>query len=87
MMRLRDEQVRSLLNVSRQTRDREIDCDEFLSLMAEYAEIRVEGRAVPEGLEGASEHERICASCREELAALVEVVAGRGLNELVDPPP
>jgi hypothetical protein len=75
-MRLRDEQVRSLLNASRETRDLEIDCGDFLSLMAEYAEVRAEGRAVPEGLEKACAHERLCASCREELAALVEIVSG-----------
>jgi hypothetical protein len=73
MMRLRDEQVRSLLNASRETRDVEIDCDDFLSLMAECAEVRAEGRALPEGLEKACAHERVRASCREELAALVEI--------------
>ena len=73
-MRLRDEQVRSLLNASRETRDVEIDCDDFLSLMAEYAEVRAEGRAVPENLDKASAHEKLCPSCREELAALVEIL-------------
>jgi hypothetical protein len=76
MMRLRDEQVRSLLNASRLTHDVEIDCDDFLSLMAEIAEARAEGRAIPEGLERASAHERLCAGCREELEALVESVSG-----------
>ena len=75
-MRLRDDQARTLLKASRETRDVEIDCDDFLSLMAEYAEVRADGRAVPEHLEKASAHERLCASCREELAALVEIVSG-----------
>jgi len=75
-MRIRDEQVRSLLSASRETRDVEIDCDEFLSLMAQYAEVRAEGRAVPKDLEKACAHERLCACCREELAALVEIVSG-----------
>jgi hypothetical protein len=75
-MRLRDEQIRALLHVARETRDVEIDCDDFLSLMAEFAEVRVEGRAVPESLEEASAHEKLCSSCREELAALVEIVSG-----------
>jgi hypothetical protein len=75
-MRLRDEQVRSLLSASRETRDVEIDCDEFLSLMAQYAEVRAEGRAVPNDLEKACAHERLCASCREEIAALVEILNG-----------
>ena len=73
-MKLRDEQVRSLLSASSETRAVELDCDEFLSLMAEYAEVRAEGRALPEGLAKACAHERLCASCREQLAALVEVV-------------
>jgi hypothetical protein len=76
MMRLRDEQVRAILNASRGTREVEIDCDEFLSLMAEYAEVRAEGRGLPEGLEKACAHERLCPTCREELAALVEIVSG-----------
>jgi hypothetical protein len=73
-MRLRDEQVRGLLGAARDTLDVEIDCDEFLSLMAEYAEVRAEGRAVPGRLENASAHERLCPFCREELAALVEML-------------
>jgi hypothetical protein len=75
-MRLRDEQVSSLLSASRETREVEIDCDEFLSLMAQYAEVRAEGRAIPAVLEKACVHERLCASCREELAALLEIVRG-----------
>ena len=76
VMRLRDKQVGFLLSASRETRDIEIDCDEFLSLIAQYAEVRAEGRAVPEGLEKACAHERLCPSCREELAALVEILTG-----------
>ncbi len=74
-MRLRDEQLRSLLSASRETRDVEIDCDEFLALMAEYAEVRADGRPAPKSLEKACAHERLCANCREELAALVEIVS------------
>jgi hypothetical protein len=77
-MRLRDEQVGFLLSASCETRDVEIDCDEILSLMAQYSEVRAEGSAVPEGLEKACAHERLCPSCREELAALVEIVSGAG---------
>ena len=77
-MRLRDEQVRALLSAAGETGDVEIDCDEFLSLMPQYAEVRAEGRAVPQGIfERAAAHERLCSSCREELAALVEIVKPR----------
>jgi hypothetical protein len=74
VMKLRDDQVRAVLDVSRETRDVEIDCEDFLSLMAEYAEVRAEGRAVPQGLEKAVAHERLCGSCREELTALVDIL-------------
>jgi hypothetical protein len=73
-MRLRDQQVQGFLDALSKTRDVEIDCDDFLSLMAEYAEVRAEARAVPEKLEMASAHEKLCPSCREELAALVEIL-------------
>jgi hypothetical protein len=79
-MKLRRNQVRSLLLVLRETRDVEIDCEEFLALMAQYAECRVEGRPMEAGvLQKAQEHERLCASCREEFEALmVAMRGGRG---------
>jgi hypothetical protein len=73
-MRLRQEQVRSLLLASSETHEHEVDCDTFVSLVAPYAEARAEGRAIPEGLRGVHEHERLCATCREELAALVQMI-------------
>jgi hypothetical protein len=75
-MKLRDEQIRAYLKASRETQAVEIDCDEFLGLMAEFAEVRAEGRTLPEGLKKAAEHETLCPSCREELAALVESLTG-----------
>lgn len=73
-MRLRDEQVRFLLNASRETRDVEIDCDDFLSLMAEYAEARAESRTIPEALAKVEAHEQLCANCRDECRALIELL-------------
>jgi hypothetical protein len=74
-MRLREDQVRALLVASRETHDVEIDCDEFLALMARYAEVRVAGRPLTGDLSKAYEHERLCATCREELATLLEMLA------------
>jgi hypothetical protein len=72
-MMLRDQQVHALLVACRETRAQEIDCDEFLALMTEYAEARVEGRAPP-ARAGVEEHERLCMSCREECQALIELL-------------
>jgi hypothetical protein len=75
VMRLRDEQAGALLLASRETHDVEIDCEEFLAVMAKYAEARLGGKPIVEDLQRAQEHERLCANCREELAALFEMVA------------
>ncbi len=56
----------------RETRDVEIDCEEYPSRMAAYAEARTKaGRPVPPGFEKVTEHEPLCASCREETAPQV----------------
>ncbi len=73
-MRLRKEQVRALLDASRATRDVELDCEGYLARMAAYAEVRVAGGEVPPTFDLVVAHERLCANCREETAALVEVL-------------
>ncbi len=73
-MPLSDEQVRALLLASRETHADELDCEQFLAFVAEYAEARAEGRALPGALAKVEEHERLCANCREECGALVELI-------------
>ncbi len=76
-MRLHEGQVRALLEATRETHDVEIDCDEFLAHMAACAEARSESRPLPEGHERLLEHERLCANCREEMQALLAILAIR----------
>jgi hypothetical protein len=73
-MKLRDAQIRSLLEAIRETQDQEIGCEDFLASMAALAEARFEGRAPAAALAKAEEHERLCPTCREECAALVEIL-------------
>ncbi len=73
-MRLRDKQIRALLEASRATRDIELDCEGYLALMAAYAEARATGRTLPPTFDRVIEHERLCANCREETAGLVEML-------------
>ncbi len=75
-MPLNDQQVRALLVASRETHADEIDCEEFLTQMARYAEARAAGRPIPASLARVEEHERLCANCAEECAALIELVRG-----------
>jgi hypothetical protein len=73
-MPLKDQQIRSLLVACAETHSDEIDCEEFLSYMAEYSEVRAAGRSVPEALSKVEAHERLCPNCSEESRALVELV-------------
>jgi hypothetical protein len=73
-MPLSNRQIRSLLLASSETHIEEIDCEGFLSHVAEYAEARAAGRAIPAALAQAQAHERLCANCAEECAALVEML-------------
>ncbi len=74
-MRLRKEQIRGLLEAARETKDVELDCEEYLSRMPAYVEARAQaGRPMPAGFERVIEHERLCANCREETAALLQML-------------
>lgn len=73
-MPLNDQHVRALLVACRETRADEIDCEEFLTEMAQYAEARAAGRSIPEALAKVEAHDCLCANCAEECAVLVELV-------------
>jgi hypothetical protein len=73
-MPLDDQQVRGLLLAIRETHAEEIDCEQFLALMAAYAEARAANGALPEALARVAAHERLCGNCREECSALIELV-------------
>jgi hypothetical protein len=73
-MSLTDPQVHGLLAALAETRAHELDCEEFLARMAQYAELRAGGQPVPAALADVEQHERLCANCREECQALVDVL-------------
>jgi hypothetical protein len=73
-MSLTDPQVHGLLSVLGETRAHELDCEQFLARMAQYAELRAADQPVPDALADVEAHERLCANCREECQALVDVV-------------
>jgi hypothetical protein len=74
-MTLTNQQVHGLLVATRETHDDEIDCEQFLTVMAEYVEARHEGRGMPAAFAQAEQHERLCANCREEAHALAGLLA------------
>ncbi len=74
-MRLRHEQIRALLQATRATRSVEVDCEAYLARMAAYAEaLTEEHRPLPAGFDDVVAHERLCANCREETAALLQML-------------
>jgi hypothetical protein len=73
-MPLNDQQVRALLLACRNTHADEVDCEQFLLSMAEYAEARAESRTIPEALAKVEAHEQLCANCRDECRALIELL-------------
>ena len=62
--------IEGLLRLVGLTREEEIDCDECLSRVAEFAERELAERSIPEGLEAVQHHLSVCTDCREEYRAL-----------------
>ena len=69
-MKLSDRQVLGLVAALDATRDVEVDCEAYVGLMARLVQIRASGLPVPADLQLALEHEKLCASCREETREL-----------------
>ena len=69
-MKISKQQVDSLLKMLALTRDDEQDCGDCLKMMAEFAEISLTGKSIPEGLRCIEEHLGICNECREEFETL-----------------
>lgn len=75
-MKLKPEQIDGLMNLIGLTRADEINCNECLEQVAEFAENHLEGRPVPLALRAVEHHLKLCAECREEYEALRKAIAG-----------
>jgi hypothetical protein len=73
-MSLSNEEITELLRLIGLTRDKEIDCERCLALVAEFAERELAGRSVPAGLEAVAHHLSICAECCEEYESLLQAL-------------
>ncbi len=73
-MPLDKQQVKALLSSVADTREDEIDCDECLAGLAEFAETQLVGADVPTALQRIQAHLLICAECSEEFELLLDVV-------------
>jgi hypothetical protein len=68
------EQIKGLAHMALNTRPEEITCDEWLHLVARYAELEIAGKPIPPELQPVVEHLRLCAACMEELEALKQAL-------------
>lgn len=69
-MPLSKQELDEMLRLVGLTRDDEINCEQCLALVAEFAEQQLAGKSVPEGLKAVDHHLVLCAECREEYEAL-----------------
>ncbi len=77
-MALAPEQIRRLLGFLVETHENEIDCDRCLEYLAEFAELNLSGRDIPDALEIIDRHLRACADCSEEFRLLRQALADIG---------
>ncbi|MFZ5829419.1 MAG: hypothetical protein ACOY3P_04995 [Planctomycetota bacterium] len=82
-MAISREELANLMRLVAHTRDREIDCDQCLMKVSEFAEQQLSNRPLPEAMRAIEQHFAVCGECREEyellLAAMKELGrAGEG---------
>jgi hypothetical protein len=73
-MSLSREEIAELLRLTGLTRDEEIDCDQCMARVAEFAERKLVGRSVSAGLEAVAHHLSICSECCEEYESLLQAL-------------
>lgn len=69
-MILSKNEIDGLIQLIGLTKDEEINCEQCLSLVAEFAEQELSNRPVSEALKAVQHHLSICAECHEEYEAL-----------------
>jgi len=68
------DQIKGLIRRLSITRDHELNCNECLDKIAEFAECELASKPIPEALEAVQHHLRICGECDEEYAALLKAL-------------
>lgn len=70
-MKLTIDQIRDLAQATVETRPDEIDCEEWLSLVAAYIEAQGAGAPLGPDMAAVEQHVKVCPDCRAELEALM----------------
>jgi len=77
-MSLSNDELDRLLRLVGLTKDSEMNCEQCLALVAEFAERQLAGKSIPEGMEAIDHHLSICPECREEYESLQRVLREMG---------
>lgn len=80
-MNFTSDQINGLMGLIGITRERELNCNECLHHVAEFAECELTGKQVPEALEAVRHHLTVCSECKEEYDQLLKVLRS------MEPPP
>ena len=73
-MPLQRDDAKRLIKAALKARSEEIGCDECLSLLHQFVELKLVGKKVPEALKLVEEHLEMCGECCEEFEALETVL-------------
>ncbi|MEM6471016.1 MAG: hypothetical protein AAF802_15765 [Planctomycetota bacterium] len=71
-MKLSKEQTKTLLDYVAVAQPDELDCDGCLEHLAEFVELELMGKEIPEALKKVERHLEQCPCCQDEHNALLE---------------
>lgn len=69
-MNLKKQEIDGLMRLIGLTKDEEINCEQCLELVAEFAELALAEKTIPEVLKTVEHHLSVCTDCREEYEIL-----------------
>ena len=67
-------QIKGIVRMVEQTREREFNCSECQSFVGEFAERQLAGLPLDEALARVEHHLQLCPECREEFLALEKIL-------------
>lgn len=73
-MPLTAREIDELLRLIANTTDVEVNCEQCLAIVAEFAERDLSGKSIPDSLQAIEKHLTVCAECREEYEALLRAL-------------
>jgi len=77
-MTISPEELETLMRLIGHTGPHEINCEECLMKVSEFAEHEVQGKPISEALRAVDQHLAICGECREEYAMLLTALRELG---------